>query len=373
MSNDTILVLAASGRMLAQSARRAGLNPLVIDLFGDQDTRELAAEVHSVHHLGPAQISTVIDHYIDRYGVRDAVYGSGVETCPGSLELLEQKLNLHGNEPEPLIPLLDKKQFFKWLTKLGIDYPEVSFDRDMKGSGWLMKPLAGEGGSGIKHQKSTDRSGAGALGGGLENPTYWQRHVDGVPMSALFLSNNKNVRILGFNRQWTLRGSFVFSGVMNRACLPKRYKSLFLRWIEQLVQVFDLKGLNSLDFIWDGNRCWILEINPRPSASMVLYDDEFDKGLLFEHIKACNGHSFNTGYRSGGVKACQILYLETEQRVPVGIKWPDWSMDRPAEGALIGKNHPICSIIASGSRTSDVYNQLQERQEIMINKFKGNK
>ncbi|MFC6049036.1 tetrahydromethanopterin C1 transfer protein, partial [Methylobacterium hispanicum] len=35
---DAILIAAQSGRALAEAARRAGLRPLVADLFGDADT-----------------------------------------------------------------------------------------------------------------------------------------------------------------------------------------------------------------------------------------------------------------------------------------------------------------------------------------------
>lgn len=373
MSNDTILVVATSGRMLAQSARRAGLNPIVIDLFNDQDTRELAADVRKVHHLGPAQISPVIDYYINRYGVRDVVYGSGVETCSGSLDLLAKKLGLKGNTIENLRPLLDKKQFFKWLTKLGIHYPEVSINSVKKGKDWLMKPLVGEGGFGIKHQKRSDQAGVSVNCGDIANHIYWQRHIDGIPMSVLFLANGKKAQIFGFNQQWTRGGGFVFSGVINQAVLPSHHKKLIQGWVGDLVSVFALKGLSSLDFIWDGDRCWVLEVNPRPSASMILYDDDFAKGLLFEHINACNGGSFHAVNKTGDVRACQILYSERERRIPADIHWPEWSMDRPAAGTLIRKDHPICSIIATGSRPQEVENKLQARQQIMINKFKGNK
>ncbi len=41
---ETVLIAAFSGRALAQSARRAGYEPLVVDAFGDLDTREAATD-----------------------------------------------------------------------------------------------------------------------------------------------------------------------------------------------------------------------------------------------------------------------------------------------------------------------------------------
>lgn len=43
MSNQlAVLIAAISGRALAQSAQRGGYQPLVVDLFGDQDTLQVA-------------------------------------------------------------------------------------------------------------------------------------------------------------------------------------------------------------------------------------------------------------------------------------------------------------------------------------------
>ena len=186
-------------------------------------------------------------------------------------------------------------------------------------------------------------------------------------MSALFLADGKKVQIIGFNQQWTRPGSYIFSGVMNQAALPDEQKKLVEVWVKKLVSTFSLIGLNGLDFIWNGDRCWVLEINPRPSASMILYDGYFAKGLLFEHLNACNGKLANSGYVKNNIKACHIFYSEIEQRIPAAIHWPEWSMDRPVAGALIRTNHPICSIIASGNRPQEVYKKLKARQQIMIN------
>lgn len=45
MSGEAVLIAAFSGRSLAQSARRAGFEPLVADAFGDLDTQAAAEDV----------------------------------------------------------------------------------------------------------------------------------------------------------------------------------------------------------------------------------------------------------------------------------------------------------------------------------------
>ena len=43
MDNKSVVIIAASGRALAASARRGGYVPLVVDWFGDADTLALSA------------------------------------------------------------------------------------------------------------------------------------------------------------------------------------------------------------------------------------------------------------------------------------------------------------------------------------------
>jgi len=49
MDNKAVLIVAASGRALAASARRGGYLPLVVDFFGDADT--IALKEYEARHL----------------------------------------------------------------------------------------------------------------------------------------------------------------------------------------------------------------------------------------------------------------------------------------------------------------------------------
>ena len=50
MAGDAILIAALSARALAEAARRAGFVPLVVDCFGDEDTRAAAAGYRQLPH-----------------------------------------------------------------------------------------------------------------------------------------------------------------------------------------------------------------------------------------------------------------------------------------------------------------------------------
>jgi hypothetical protein len=64
-SARTVIIVARAGRQLAAAARAAGLTPLVADLFGDSDTREIAAR-----WLG---VAAGADFHFDPDSLRQAV------------------------------------------------------------------------------------------------------------------------------------------------------------------------------------------------------------------------------------------------------------------------------------------------------------
>jgi len=363
--NKILLIVASSGRMLAHSARRAGYIPLVVDLFADQDTRDVAEAFHKVTSLAVNEISPIISRYTDQYNVRDVIYGSGLEAVPESLLWLSQQFNVLGNSYPSLQRIIDKKEFFRCLSKLKIPFPQVQFYKPKNAGSWLIKPGAGEGGAGIRKWQVDDRDESQQVS------VYWQRQADGVSMSVLFLADGQNVHIIGFNQQWTEAGSFVFSGIIKTPDLSEKIQGQVAHWLNKLVPEFNLLGLNSMDFIVEGKQRLVLEINSRPSASMMLYDAEFQSGLLQAHINACRGRFTFNKQTSPEIIALQILYASKDQYISAGFDWPDWSMDWPVGPCKIYSSQPICSIIATHSNSQLVYQQLRNKQQIIIDSIEG--
>jgi predicted ATP-grasp superfamily ATP-dependent carboligase len=255
--------------------------------------------------------------------------------------------------------LHDKPAFFSKLDQLNIPHPEVSFSPPDSTGNWLVKPRQGQGGVGVQLYLPKDR---------VESAIYWQKYQAGTQHSVLFLADGQEAQIIGFNTQWTVSLSksqeFIFSGIINSCALLSEQKERIANWLKKLVPVFALKGLNSLDFIQEGEKSIALEINPRPSASMQLYDAD----LLKRHMEASQGeltdcrlHSGYTGY--------QIVYAEQDVLIPEAFAWPDWCMDLPEFGAMCRKGQPICSIIAHQKRAQSVMNELLIKQLNLIKGF----
>ncbi len=341
--------------MLAKKLDQAGFQPLVIDLFADQDTRQVACDLRKVDSLAVEEIDPVINDLERLYSVKDVVYGSGFEKQIHSLFFLQKKLNLRGNTPEVFKKTQDKIGLFEVLSKYNISFPEVSFSRPDSGI-WLFKPLQGEGGCGVFVDKFDDSS---------NQEGYWQQYQPGEVMSAIFLADGKGAEIIGFNWQWSVnlgRGQeFVFSGVCNQARISINNQQMIAEWVATLTAHFELRGLNGIDFIVSRNQCYFLEINPRPTASVELYS----ANLVAVHA----GLASRKNILRVQCQGYQVIYAKADYRVPDMIDWPLWVQDRPKCNTIITKFQPVCSVVASGVDSDQVLSLLATRQKIVENIF----
>ncbi len=344
-----VLVIAHSGRMLAQSVRLAGYNPLVIDLYADQDTAAVAEQRWQVKNLSLAVVQSVVEKIILYYKVQWVIYGSGMENQPETLVYLAEMFSVTGNNATVCQQLSNKKSFFKQLSILDIPYPELSFNVPKKMTNWLIKPINHFGGLGISWCNRI-----------ANKHEYYQKFCPGKAGSVLFCADGQQVDLIGFHRQWTLNGSFVFSGIVQECVLPVAEQKRIQGWLEKLVSCYHFKGLGSLDFICNEGTCYFLEINPRPPASMQLYP-ELD--LLAAHITG----RLSSIKEQKTVCAIQIVYARQACYIKQNIQWPDWSFDRPRISTNIKVNNPICTIMAQENTVQQTLDSLLDKQKIIEN------
>lgn len=343
-----LLIIATSARMLAQAARDCQFTPLVIDCYADQDTQQLAEAFQQVTSLAWSDLQAACAFFKNHYQVRFCIYGSGFETHHHSLFCLAQQFKILGNNPKTYLALQDKQTFFNILTQQRIPYPEVSFHPPAETAGWLIKPQSGQGGLGV-----TFFTGQHIL----EKNQYYQRYIKGVPMSVLFVANSKQTQIIGFNRQWTTtinKQPFIFKGILTVTSVSLHQRRQIETWLKKLISVYPLCGLNSLDFIYSGDTCYALEINPRPPASLQLYA----ANLLRLHVQACWGQWQQ--YSSVQTQAAyQIMYATHNLQLQKTLKWSSECMDIPGCGAIIRTGQPICSMIRRGKDLRKLLKQLR--------------
>lgn len=347
--------------MLAAAARQAGFCPLVIDRYGDQDTRAISKAVVRVDALNEQNLSVALDSLMRCFRISFAVYGSGLEGSPGCVQILEHAFELLGNDYATFLKVQNKRLFFERLARFKIPYPSVLLARPKNLTGWLLKPFQGEGGVGIRRFDGQSMN---------ENAVYWQKAIDGIAGSALFLTDGCRPWVIGYNTQWCAGirpdSEFIFSGIINESPLSFEQEQRVERWIHELVDAYSLKGLNTLDFIVQDDRVLVLEINPRPSASLQLYGGD----LLSMHIDACYGRLSKSIVPIPGFCGLQIVFAQSTVQIPEHFQWPEGCTDLPASGLIIRKGEPICSIIARDESRQRVQQALATAQQIIVNQIR---
>lgn len=113
-----------------------------------------------------------------------------------------------------------------------------------------------------------------------DTPTsgYWQHRVSGIPGSAQYIADGSgNCTLLGVTRQlvgetWTGAGEFQYCGTLAPWDLPANAAMELTKAGQVLSGRMGLRGLFGVDFIFDGERAWVVEVNPRITAAMEVVE-----------------------------------------------------------------------------------------------------
>jgi len=356
-----VLIAAASGRALAASARRAGYVPLVADNFGDQDTLAAAAGHVRVDFARPIDgdiLIAALQTLANGCDCAGIVCGSGFEDRADLLTNIGKRWPLLGNSPETVACVKDPFRFAATCHAANIPHPETSLVPPIDVTGWLAKRIGGAGGWHIRPAHDSKKRG---------KDIYFQRRVDGEPVSALLLCDGRSVLVLGLSAQWaapTARHPFRYGGAVRPASLANGVKQALIAAMERFNSVVPLVGLNSADFVVDGDAFQLLEINPRPGATFDLFEPE-GTSLFALHLDACAGTLPKKVPSYRAAMAGAIVYTERDIAAAPALDWPQWTADRPVASSRIQAEQPLCSVLARGATALEA-KQLVEQRRAMV-------
>jgi uncharacterized protein len=364
----TLVVAGLWARPLAESARQAGWRVIALDLFGDADTRRASLQWHGIGDpaslsIDPALLLDALHCAAREPGVIGWVAGSGFESIPEALELSVPGLPLLGMSAAAVRRVRDPAAFFAMLDRLGLEHPQVSIAAPEASRDWLLKNARGSGGWHIRPATGGELKRSPPDGG-----IYYQRIQPGQPMSALFLADGKHAQLVALNRL-IVRPLGALPYVYCGAIGPIRDDALAQRIehaLTMLVPAFGLRGLASLDFIAHDGRTWLLEINPRPSASMVLHQRGWRSGLMRAHVHAVQGElPADPASHPPGVRGCLTLFADRDCHVGTALAaelaQSAHCHDLPAPGARFSIGEPVCTVSATAARAEAVLAQLDAR------------
>lgn len=362
------LVLAGvSVRAAAQSAQRAGLRVLAVDRFGDLDTREAASSWYRL----PSKLSRqAVCDLVRLAPTAPLCWTSPFENYTRALEALSNSRQVWGASPDA-VRLVRSPQFLaELLREVGVAFPRLLDPREL--SRWqkpvLEKPLRGGGGIGIRFVRQPRAEGR-------RRGRYWQEFVNGRSISGLFWSEGRDAVLLCVSEQLVgvseLNGrGFLYCGSIVPAEADKTVEEPLQRAARAIVTRTGLRGLFGIDAIVSEDSVYVLEVNPRWTASVELYERLSGTNALLLHASAFDCRFFAVpapvSTRSR-VIARGIVYASRDGRARQGTEGRQWLArgqgdwwlaDLPCAGTRVRAGQPLVSIITEGPDREDVWTKL---------------
>ena len=344
--------------MLADLAMRDGQRVVAFDMFGDLDLRRSGARV-----VGPpaGRLTGLVDAAVMEAS-SEVVYGASFENHPALVARLGERHALLGNAPQTLRAVRDPQRLATALREAGLAYPRTfAVAPDDRSGRWLRKPLRGGGGTRVR----------GWRGGALSADTVVQERVEGVACSAAAVGNGIDAVVLGLTEQLVGQRAFGVGGY--RWCgnvVPPRLRAgerdALLGQARAicscLAGAFALRGLFGVDFIWDGEHAWTLEVNPRATASLEAIEAAYGVGVFGAHLRACAGELPRVEGERVGAAGKAVLFATEDVVVGDGERWLERGVrDVPHPGERIAAGRPICTVVATAATPEDVVAGLEEQ------------
>lgn len=364
-ANVNLAVVGASARSAAASALRAGYRPFACDLFADEDLRAICACVR----VDPLDYPSRVDRYLESHRGVPLLFTGGLENYPEVLETLARQHPILGSSPSAVRAARDPHRLHETLRRAGLPSPDVRDGRSPPGSpaDWLAKPLLGSGGSRIRRAEA--REGSGRI--------YFQRYVEGTPASAVYVAGRGGARLLGVTRQlvgepWLHASPFAYCGSVGplptTPCLHERIQRLGA----VTARAFGLLGLFGVDLVLDGDDPWVVELNPRYTASVEVLETARGLKAVELHARACSGGELASppcGAAARFVVGKAVLFAAADLDVPCDLrraeKRPEGTAiplaDVPRRGQSIPRGRPVVTVFADAPSVEECCARLRSR------------
>jgi uncharacterized protein len=354
--------------MLAELGVRAGHDVVALDRFGDLDLQRLCPSVSVLRDLGGRGGMAALVDAAEEIRAPSVIYGAGLENKPRLVARLASGRRLLGCGAETVECVRDPTSLGDSLRAAGLAYPTTFAARDaprlaQRSRRWLRKPVRGGGGRGVREWR----------GGALAGDVVVQEHVAGLPCSAAAVANGRAAVVLGVSEQlighrglgargYAWCGNLVPPrlGEAQRRALAGAARTI----CAHLARAFGVRGLFGVDLVWDGERAWVVEVNPRPTGSLECVQAAHEVDVFRAHLEGCAGRPQQVAPDPAPRRAAgkAILFATRDVRVGDTRGWPDRGIrDVPHPGEQIAAGRPICTLVSVQASVEDVMTDLEAR------------
>jgi predicted ATP-grasp superfamily ATP-dependent carboligase len=172
---------------------------------------------------------------------------------------------------------------------------------------------------------------------------------------------------------------FLFCGNVGPVDPGEKVTQQVLEAARILVERSGLCGVFGIDFILRQSHAWFLEVNPRVTASHMLFELQQPGLIIHRHLSALGWisvrprKSLERNLSSSlnawpPVAARLILWAREDMHVPEGLGIETRSSlriaDRPKSGVEVPRSSPFCSIQLTSSDCDDIIRQLVKLEDL---------
>ena len=163
----------------------------------------------------------------------------------------------------------------------------------------------------------------------------------------------------------------VYCGAIGPVGLPPPAAATARRAVRAITLDAGLRGLGSLDFLLDGEQVSVLEVNPRPSATLELYRHRLPGGPMLAHLQACAGGLIaEPSVTPDRIDGSRIVFTRRALRIDTTVAgWlaaqPDLH-DLPAAGQDLAAGDPLCSLRLHAADPAQLREQLRARRRQLL-------
>ncbi|MEO1990603.1 MAG: ATP-grasp domain-containing protein [Pirellulales bacterium] len=375
---ESLLVVGASTRSVAQSAARIGRNVHTADLFCDEDLRMVAASTSKVHSDDYPHAFLGIAKELPS---TEFCYTGGLENYPAIIDRLQEYHRLAGNSGTIIQAIRDPFNLAIIMRDAHVRFPDSHHSPEglpLDGS-FLAKQRNSTGGRHVTSWNAHTPS---------NSSTFWQKRIFGTPYAASFIMHHGQANILGISQQllgYSQNSHFPFayhgSLTLQEDDVPPKLRQITQKCGALLAQQCGLLGAVGADFVVDQNgEPWMIEVNPRFTASMELHERTTQQSIVGQHLDACRKDP-RLARMQGGSPHHQnwiktVLYTTSSFLVDKRIHaiWKNyqerWSTvdggypalaDIPIVDQTIRKGSPILTLFAKGCCPTEAITNLQQR------------
>ena len=362
MSNR-LIILGASVRAAAFSALRAGFQPYAIDLFADRDLTAVCTAAKIVRY--PSDFLDALT------GAPDVpwIYTGGLENHPRLVDQLARIRPLLGNPGSVLRAVRSPARVAAVASEARCHFPRVS--SHPRAGNWLAKPQFSSSGRSVRWTRLEDWQ---RVPGG----TYFQEFVPGQSLGAVFVAADGFAAILGITRQlvgqdFALPSPFTYVGSIGPQVAEMGVLDQLILLGHHMAERTRMRGLFNVDFVANDLGLWILEVNPRYSASIEVVERMTDLHFMAAHVAACRDNSLPAWPPKlrGGFAGKAVVYADRDAEVSPAFdelvfSWnpagqPPGIADLPRIGQRVRAGDPVATVLVESDSEQAVERTLRSR------------